>query len=297
MNLKKILPRNVRGKIMDSLAFLPDELYIRLFFFAVTGRFLHLKHPKTFEDKQQWLKLHDQHPEYRELADKYRVREHVDEILGEGYCIPLLGVWESFDDIDFSQLPNQFVLKCNHDSGSTRVIKDRRLLTEKDYQELKRHFNERLKKDFFYAGREYPYKGIPPRILAEKYMTDEIQEKTGIDDYKFYCFNGVPKIVLIVTDRANGCHYDFFDMDFRRLDLKYGTPSAEGRIVKPPFFEDMKKVAAKLSTGIKFVRLDMYAIGGKPYFGEYTFFDGGGFQYLSPEEWEYRLGSWIDLEF
>lgn len=295
MNLKTIVPPKVRYKIMDLLALLPDELYIRLFFFAVTGRSLHLKHPVTFEDKQNWLKLNDQHLEYRELADKLKVREHVKKTIGEGYTFPLLGQWKQFDDIDFDLLPNRFVIKCNHDSGSTRVIKDKESLTDAEFAELKKHFTRRLKSDFFFAGREYPYKGIPPCLIAEKYMTDERQEKTGLDDYKFFCFEGIPKIVLIVTDRATDIHYDFFDMDFKRLDLRYGTPSEEGRITKPPFFEEMKEIAAKLSTGIKFVRLDMFAVGGKPYFGEYTFFDGGGFQYYKPEEWEYRLGSWINL--
>ena len=294
--LKLMLPGKVRWKMMDLLALLPDELYIRLFYFAVTGRILNLKNPVTFEDKQNWLKLNDQHPEYRDLADKLKVRNHIKETIGEGYSFPLLGSWERFEDIDFALLPNQFVIKCNHDSGSTRVIKDKSLLTKKDHQELEKHFVKRLKNDFFFAGREYPYKGIHPCIMAEQYMTDEKQEKTGLDDYKFYCFNGIPKIVLIVTDRATDIHYDFFDMDFNRLDLHYGTPSAEGRITRPAFFDEMKEIAAKLSAGIRFVRLDMFAVGGRPYFGEYTFFDGGGFQYLNPEEWEYRLGSWIDLD-
>lgn len=292
---KKLIPRKSRGHLMRAFAFLPDEFYIKLFYFAVTGRLLNLKHPSTFEDKQNWMKLNDKHPEYRNLADKIKVREHINDTIGEGYSFPLIATWDRFEDINFNLLPNQFVLKCNHDSGSTRVIKNKNALTEKDYVELKQHFNKRLSRDFYYAGREYPYKGIKPRLLAEQYMTDERQEKTGLDDYKFFCFEGIPKIVLIVTDRATDIHYDFFDMDFKRLDLRYGTPSEEGRITKPPFFEEMKEIAAKLSTGIKFVRLDMFAVGGKPYFGEYTFFDGGGFQYLQPEEWEYRLGSWINL--
>lgn len=293
--IKRILPRKARGNLMRAFVFLPDELYIRLFFFAVTGHSLNLRHPVTFEDKQNWLKLNDQHPEYRELTDKLKVREHIKEIIGEGYTFPIIGVWKQFDDIDFDLLPNQFVIKCNHDSGSTRVIKDKSSLTDKDFAELKKHFTRQLKRDFYFAGREYPYKDIKPCLIAEQYMTDERQEKTGLDDYKFFCFNGVPKIVLIVTDRATDIHYDFFDMDFNRLDLRYGTPSADGRITKPIFFNEMKEIAAKLSAGIRFVRLDMFAVGGRPYFGEYTFFDGGGFQYLHPEKWEYRLGSWIEL--
>ena len=296
MNLKMILPRDLRESVMFGLKFLPDELYIRLFFFAVTGKHLHLRHPVTFEDKQQWLKLHNKHPEYRDLVDKYKVREHIKHALGEEYLFPLLGAWQRFDDIDFDRLPNQFVLKCNHDSGSVRVIRDKSKLTEQDYQELRKHFTKRLKQNFFFAGREYPYNGIKPCILAEKYMIDDNHEQVSLNDYKFFCFNGEPRTVLIVTDRAKDCRYDFYDMDFHKMGIIYGRQSEEGRIKKPEFFDEMKEIAAKLSCGKKFVRIDLYEINGKVYFGEYTFFDGGGFQWLQPEKWEYELGSWLKLD-
>ena len=233
--------------------------------------------------------------EYHELVDKYAVRKHIKSVIGEQYSFPLIGHWTRFEDIDFSTLPESFVIKCNHDSGSVRVIKNKSALTKKDIEELKKHFTKRLRRDFYYAGREYPYKGVKPCILIEKYMSDEKQEVSGLNDYKFFCFNGVPKIVLIVTDRATDCRYDFYDMDFNHLDLRYGKGRDDDKIQKPEFFDEMQEVAAKLSKGIPFVRMDLYEVGGQVYFGEYTFFDGGGFQFLKPEKWEYKMGSWINL--
>lgn len=295
INLKRLLSRNMRGKLMYALSWLPDEPYIKLFYFATTGRKLNLKTPVTFEDKQQWLKLHDHNDRYTQLADKYAVREHIKKTIGEGYSFPLLGHWDRFEDIDFSTLPEKYVLKCNHDSGSVRIIKNKSSFTEKEYTKLKKHFNKRLRRNFYFAGREFPYKNINPCIIAEQYMMDDKQELSSLNDYKFYCYNGVPKIVLIVTDRATDCRYDFYDMNFNHLDLRYGKPREDDKIQEPEFFAEMKEVAAKLSAGIPFVRMDLYEINGRVYFGEYTFFDGGGFQWLQPEKWEYEMGSWINL--
>lgn len=293
--LKKIIPRDFRERVMFGLRFLPDEIYVKLFFFAVTGKRLNLKHPKTFEDKQQWLKLYDRHPEYRDLVDKLKVRDHITRELGEEYLFPLLGTWKRFEDIDFESLPNQFVLKCNHDSGSVKVIRDKKSLTAQEVEELHKHFTKHLKRDFFYAGREYPYKNIEPCILAEKYMMDENQKLSSLNDYKFFCFHGVPKIVLVVTDRARDCRYDFYDMDFNHLDIIYGKQRMDNVIQKPDFFDEMRSISTKLSKSIPFVRIDLYEVDGKVYFGEYTFYDGGGFQWYSPDKWEYRLGSWLQV--
>lgn len=295
INLKKIIPEGLRGKLMYGLSFLPDEAYIKLFYFAVTGRKLDLKNPVTFEDKQQWLKLHDRHEEYTMLADKYAVKKLVGEKLGEQYCFPLLGVWDRFEDIDFDALPDEFVLKCNHDSGSTRVIHDKKAITPKEMKEMRKFYKRRLRKNFFYAGREYPYKNIEHKIMAEKYMSDETQDDSGLNDYKFFCFHGVPKFVLIVSNRGKGTCYDFFDMDLNRLTLTYGEHKNENLVIDRDKFNEMAQIAAKMSEGIKFVRLDLFMVNGQVYFGEYTFFDGGGFQWYQPEEWEYTLGEWIDL--
>ena len=295
MNLKKILPRNIRGKLMDFLAFLPDKPYIKLFYFATTGKLPDLKNPVGFGEKQQWMKLYDRNPEYHELVDKLAVRRHVEKVLGEGYCFPLLGQWKSFREIDFSKLPESFVLKCNHDSGSTKVIRNKSALTERNYKELERFYKHRLKLDFYYAGREYPYKGLDRWIIAEQLMIDEAQPDRSIEDYKFFCFNGEPRLMFVATDRDKDLRFDFFDMEFNHLDIQNLHPNADKPIPKPACFEELKTVAAKLSKGMKFARVDLYEINGRIYFGEYTFYHGGGFCLFKPDEWEKRLGDWIQL--
>ena len=291
--IKKLMPRKMARKMMGNLSFLPDSVYLKLFYYAATGKTLNLKNPQLFSEKQQWLKLHEIHPEYRDLVDKLTVNDYVDKQLGKGYCFPILGYWRRFDDINFDELPNRFVLKCNHDSGSTKVIQDKNSLSKKDYDELKSFFDSRVKKDFYYAGREYPYKGIDRYIIAQKYMADS---KGEMNDYKFFCFNGEPKLMFVATDRSTDVKFDFFDMDFNRLDIVNIHPNSGKEIKKPEHFDEMKQISEKLSKGIKFVRIDLYEINGKIYFGEYTFFHGGGFCLFYPLEWEKKLGDWIELD-
>ncbi len=296
IDLRKIFGRNFRGRVMYALSFLPDKLYLGLFYYATTRKWIDFKNPKGFNEKLQWLKVNDRHWEYGKLVDKLAVRDHIKEVLGEEYLFPLLGSWESFDAIDFESLPNQFVLKCNHDSGSTKVIKDKSALTKKDYAELKAFFTKRLRRDFFYAGREYPYKGIKPYIIAEALMSYENDKDRSIEDYKFFCFNGVPKMMLMVTDRETDCRFDFFDMDFKHLDVRRHHPHSDKPIEKPAQFEKMKEIATMLCKDKKMVRIDLYELNGQIYFGEYTFFPGGGFQLFHPEAWERQLGDWLELE-
>lgn len=295
IDLKKFFSPSFRGKIMYLLSFLPDKPYLQLFYFATTGKFINFKNPKGFNEKLQWLKVNDKHSEYTKLVDKLAVREHIKETLGEEYLFPILGCWESFDEIDFDTLPEKFVLKCNHDSGSTKVIKNMSELTEEKLNELRAFFKKRLRRDFFYAGREYPYKKIKPYIIAEQFMVDESAPEKSIEDYKFFCFNGEPKIMFVATDRNVDVKFDFFDMDFNHLDIVNIHPQSGKNLEKPVMFDEMKKIAAKLSKGIKHVRIDLYELNGKIYFGEYTFFHGGGFSLFYPSEWERKLGDWIDI--
>ena len=295
IDLRNIFSRDFRSKMMYALSFLPDKMYLQLFYFATTRKFINFKNPKGFCEKIQWLKVNDRRPEYSQLVDKLAVRDHIAEVLGEEYLFPLLGKWESFQDIDFDSLPEQFVIKCNHDSGSTKVIKNKSLLTDEEINEMKEFYSARLKQDFYYAGREYPYKGIKPYIIAEQLMIDETAPEKSIEDYKFFCFNGEPKVMFIATDRATDCKFDFFDMNFNHLDLVNIHPNADKPIPKPEKFDEMKELAAKLSQGMRHVRIDLYELNGKIYFGEYTFFHGGGFQLCHPEKWERQLGDWIDI--
>lgn len=294
-DLRKIFDRDLRAKIMYSLSFLPDKLYLQLFYFSRTGKFINFKNPKGFNEKLQWLKVNEKKLEYGQLVDKLAVREHITKVLGEEYLFPLLGVWESFDDIDFNLLPEQFVLKCNHDSGSTKVIKDKSALTQADFDGMKEFYSHRLNRDFYYAGREYPYKGIKPYIIAEKLMIDENNPEKSIEDYKFFCFDGKPEIMFVATDRNIDVKFDFFDMDFNRLDIENIHPQSGKEIQKPVMFDEMKKIAEELSQGFKHVRIDLYELNGKIYFGEYTFFHGGGFVLMKPAEWEEKLGDLIKL--
>lgn len=296
IDLRKIIPRDLRNRLMYALCFLPDPLYLKLFYFATTGRMLNLKDPRSYTEKLQWLKLHEKREEYHVLADKLAVRGHIREVLGEGYSFPLLGCWNAFDEIDFEQLPDQFVLKCNHDSGSTKIIRNKGALCAADLKALKRFYDKRMGRDYFYAGREYPYRGIERHILAEQLMEDEAHKGQSVTDYKFHCFNGTPKFLLVVSDRDTDCRNDFYDMEFQHLPITNDHANSNKKIPKPVCFEEMKRIAEMLSQGIKMVRIDLYEINGKIYFGEYTFFPTGGFRRFCPEAWEARIGQWIDVD-
>lgn len=282
--------REFRVKLSNFLGFIPNRPYLRMVYYLKTGRTLDLNNPIGFNEKLNWLKLNDIHSEYTSFVDKYEVRSIVDRILGEGYMFPLLGVWNHYEEIDFSALPNQFVLKCTHDSGSVKIIKDKTLINHKEYKSF---FESRLRVNSFNLGREYPYKNVKPRIIAEKLM----EAKGGINDYKFFCFDGKPTIMFVATERASGdTKFDFYDMDFNHLDIINIHPqSTKGGISKPKCFDDMKDIAAKCSQGMKFVRIDLYEVDGKVYFGEFTFFHGGGFWLFKPDHWEKDLGDLIKI--
>ena len=283
--------RELRLKLINLLRFIPDEPYLKMVYRIKTGKKLNLKHPKTFCDKLNWLKLHDIHPEYTRLVDKVAVREHLKEVLGEDIGIPLLGVWEHYDDIDFDALPDKFVLKCNHDSGSVKVITDKAYM---DHAALRRFYEGRLIQNPYILGREYPYRDVPPRIYAEQFMIPE--GDSDINDYKFFCFDGKPEILFVATERSTDCRFDFFDMDFRHLDIENIHPQSDRPIPCPASFGQMKELATRLSRGMKFVRIDLYEINGRVYFSEYTIYHAGGFWPMAPMEWEYRLGDLIRID-
>ena len=297
MTIKQILKsRKMRDFLMENLGFIPDSLYISLFYFVAIGKWPNLKNPVGYNEKLQWLKLHDKHPEYSKLADKLQVREVIKSVLGEEYLFPMIGHWQRFDDIDFDSLPNEFVLKCNHDSGSAKIIRDKSSLTTEAKAELKAFYDRRLKHDFFNAGREYPYKGIKPCIIAEKLMKDQTGDSGGIKDYKFFCFNGEPVLLLYVTGRQTEKHEDYFDMDYNwHPEITNGWTPSDASPSKPTTFEEMKDICRLLSKGMKQVRMDFYEIDGKIYFGEYTFFSGGGFELFHPDEVERKLGNLIEI--
>lgn len=291
MNYKKIFKnREFRLKLINCLRFIPTKPYLKMVYKIKTGKKLNLKNPVGFNEKLNWLKVNDVHPEYTALVDKVKVREYVKQKIGEDICFPILGAWEKYKDIDFNSLPEKFVLKCNHDSGSVKIIKDKSAI---DHKELAKFFKGRLKMNPSVFGREYPYKKVKPMIMAEQFMVPDGAQ--DIEDYKFFCFNGKPEIMFIATDRSIDCKFDFYDMDFNHLDIENIHPQSGKTIEKPALFEQMKEIAAKLSEGMKFVRIDLYEIEGKIYFGEFTFFHGGGFWLFKPDDWERKLGDMIDI--
>lgn len=276
-----------RGKYDD----LSDEEYLQRKYKAKMGSMLDLKQPKTFNEKLQWLKLHNRKSEYTMMVDKYLVRNYIREKLGEEYLIPLIGAWDSPDDIDFDALPNQFVLKCNHNSGLGMCIcKDKSKL---NIEKVKSELRCGLAQDYYLTGREWPYKDVPRKIICEKYMSDGINPT--IKDYKYFCFNGEPKFMYVSSDSADNPTTDFFDMDFNHLPLRMKDPNSEVLPQKPAKFEEMREVAKILSKDIPFVRVDMYVINNQIYFGELTFFHNSGFVSIHPDEWNQKLGDWIQL--
>lgn len=267
-----------------------DETAVKISYILAMHKRLNLGNPRSFNEKLQWLKLHDKHPEYTQMVDKIEAKKIAAKIIGEEHIIPTLGVWDKFEDIDFDKLPNQFVLKCNHDSGGVVICKDK---TQLDIEAARKKINKCLHRNPFWATREYPYKNVKPRILAEKFMVDE----SGVElkDYKFYCFNGEPVIFFIAAGRNTNLTYDFYDLDFNHLPFHQGRPWAETSLQKPKNLDRMIDFARKLSKGITQVRMDFYDINGDIYFGEYTFFDGSGCIPFEPVEWDYKLGDLLIL--
>lgn len=259
---------NIIGIILLSkFSFLiPDKPYLQLMYWLNMGKKLDLKNPKTFNEKLQWLKLYNHNPAYTVMVDKVKAKEYVAKLIGEEHIIPTLGVWDDPDDIDFDALPNQFVLKCNHNSGTGMCIcRDKSKL---DIEKVKAELRKGLKENYFMRWREWPYKNVPRKILAEKFMVDTEQNKETItkgkleelNDYKIFCFNGEPKVLFVASDRANKVCFDYYDMDLKHLDLKQGGDNYHGEVKLPKHFEEMKELAAKISQGIPHVRTDFYEI-------------------------------------
>lgn len=271
-----------------------DEKYIKKMFKYKFGYELDLQNPKTYNEKLQWLKLYDRKPVYSTMVDKVRAKEYVAKIIGEQYIIPTLGVWDSPEEIDFSALPNQFVLKCNHNSGTGMFIcKDK---TKMDINAVKKNLKKGLRENKYIQWREWPYKDVKRKIIAEKYMEDNTYH--DLRDYKLFCFDGEPKILFVATERQDEnseTKFDFFDENYNHLPFTNGHPNAEIIPPCPSKFDEMKKLAAKLSNGIPQLRVDFYEVNGQIYFGELTFSHWAGFVEFVPFEWDERLGDMIKL--
>lgn len=296
MNIKKYLKQPLKILIkLDNLRFinLTDKQKINIKYRVEFKKKLNLHSPCTFNEKLQWLKLYDRNPEYTKMVDKYEAKRYVADIIGQEFIIPTLGVYDKFDEIDFDKLPEQFVIKCTHDSGGIIICKDKSKL---DIKKAKNKINRSLKTNYYYAGREWPYKNVKPRIIIEKYMEDSVDK--DLKDYKFFCFNGKVKFFKIDFERVLNHKANYYDTDGNLLPF--------GEMVCPPDFnkelkipnnlKKMIELAEKLSKDTKFIRVDFYEIDNKIYFGELTFYPASGFGRFIPDEYDLILGNLLKLE-
>ena len=280
----------------EKFKFIPDHLYLSIMYRFYLGTKLNLKNPKTFNEKLQWLKLFNRKNEYTIMVDKYRVRKYVANKIGSEYLIPLIGVWENVEEINFVTLPNQFVLKCNHNSGTGMCIcKDKSKL---DINHVKRELNKGLRENYYYLGREWPYKNVPRKIIAEQFMVDE--SGSELKDYKVLCFNGEPKLIELHQGRfTNHQSQDYYDLNWNKTSISQGNVAGFGcstiNVAKPKCLEKMIELTKILAKDIPQVRIDWYVINDKLYFGEITFFDGSGFDKFDDPKDDERLGDWIKI--
>lgn len=290
----KLINRIILGlKRRNMLDFLSDKTFVKLEYRARMNKKLNLKNPETFNEKLQWLKLYDHNPEYIKMVDKYEAKKYVGGIIGEEYIIPTYGVYNSFDEIDFDSLPNEFVIKCTHDSGGLAICKDKKTF---DIEAAKEKINKAFNTNYYKKSREWIYKNIKPRIIVEKYMEDK--NSSSMQDYKFFCFDGEPKIMYLSEGLENHATatMSFFDMDFNLTDCKRKDYELfKYKPKKPKTFEQMKEFASILSKGIPNLRVDFYEINGHIYFGELTFITAGGYIPFESEEWDKKIGSYLDL--
>lgn len=291
--------QNNRGEFMASLvkvfAFLySDKEYLSKMFKYRMGYPIDWANPRTYSEKLQWLKIYDHNPLYTQLVDKYEVKNYVKEKIGCEYIAKLIGVWDFPEQIDYDSLPEKFVLKTTHGGGNCGVIicKDKSKL---DKERTKQILESSMKYNLYRDSREWPYKNVKRRIIAEEYLEDAATK--DLRDYKFFCFNGIIKALFVATDRQTRTEpfFNFFDENYNSLDFKQGHPRADVPPVKPSNFEEMKALAKKLSEGFPHVRVDLYEANNRIYFGELTFYHFGGMVKFEPEEWDNKFGSWLDL--
>lgn len=271
------------------LDWMPDSVYIKLTYRAAMHKKLHLNNPKTFNEKLQWLKCYDHDNKYSKYIDKIQAKKIVGDLIGEDHIVPTLGEWKNAREIDYDLLPDQFVLKCNHDQGSVILVTDKNNF---DKESGARFLNLRLRSNWYYGTREYGYKNIPPMIFAEKFLQEDII------DYKFYCFHGEPLFLYcgrgLTIDHS--LKIDFYDLAWKRMPFYRTDYERLGEVEKPVNLNTMADIARLLSKDFKFVRVDLFDVKGQVYFSELTFCPASGFMPFVPEEFDTIVGEWLDLE-
>ena len=277
-------------KLLNTL---PDKLYLQLVYFKHFKRFINFSNPRSYNEKLQWLKINNRKPIFTDMVDKYKVRDYVANKIGKEYLIPLVGgPWFDANDIDVDKLPNQFVIKCNHDSGSAIICRDK---SKFDFEDCKKTLSQHMKNNLFWYGREWPYKNVTPCIIAEQYLELNSQ---NCAEYKMFCFNGEVKIVLVCKGAARVAGErtnDFFDVNFNRIPVTVHNPNSNDVLRKPAAYEELLRIAKELSQGMTHVRVDTYVLNDKVYFGELTFFHNAGFTRFNPEEYDLRWGEYIKI--
>lgn len=296
MNIIRRILIHIKWRL-DQIGFfdsMNDRTYLKFNYYLRVGKVLNLDNPSTFNEKLQWLKINDRNPNYTRMVDKVSAKEYVKERIGEEYIIPNIGVYDDFNSIDFKELPKRFVIKCTHNSGGVVVVNDK---TQINIPELRNNFKRMLKKNFFYNGREWPYKNITPRIIIEENIQDG-NSSIQINDYKIMCFNGKARCAFVCSNRnsRSGLCVNFYDMEWNPMPFERHYPRNPIEIRKPLNFDKMVELSEKLAKDIPFVRVDFYEKQGKLYFGELTFYPGGGVEEFTPDSWDYVLGSWLNLK-
>lgn len=279
---------------LDNLGLirLSDKKYIELTFKEMMGYKLDLNNPQTYNEKLQWLKLHDRKDIYSTMVDKYEAKKYVADTIGEEYIIKTLGVYNKFDEIDFNDLPNQFVIKCTHDSGGLCICKDKKNF---DIEKARKKINKSLRNNYYRMWREWPYKNVKPRIIIEEYLEDH--EYHELRDYKFFTFSGKVELMFVASNRQGKgeTYFDFFDRKYNHLDIINGHNMNPECPKKTKKYEEMIKLAEKIGKNLNHARIDFYDVDGKIYFGEITFFHWGGFVPFEPKKWDKYLGNMIDI--
>lgn len=299
MDLIKNFKRNKTAflaSILRRLSFLfkNDEFYLKLLYLFELHKWPDLKHPKTFNEKIQWLKLYDRKPEYTTMVDKYAVKEYVAKIIGQEHIIPTLGVWNSFDEIDFESLPEQLVLKTTHGGGGMAVVicKDKKNFDKRKARSI---LERSLKSDIYANYREWPYKNVPKRIIAEDFISANTNE--GLRDYKFFCFDGIVRFFKIDYGRFTEHHANYYDVNGNILPFGEAAypPVSSVVIEMPSTLNTMRSLAERLAQGHTFLRVDFYTVNDKVYFGETTFYPASGFGRFTSDDWDERIGDFLNL--
>ena len=270
---------------------IPAKLWLSYRFKRKLGYKMDWKNPKTYSEKLQWLKVYDKNPLYTTLVDKYEVKKYIADTIGEEYVIPTLGVWDRFEDIDFDTLPDQFVLKCTHDSGGLVIVRDK---SKFDKEAARKKFKIAMNRNPYAVTREWPYKNVKRRIIAETYMKDAMADVLPV--YKVFTFGGKPTLIqAIQNDKTDKETIDYYDVEWNLLELKQNFPNSERPLPRPKNLDKMMMLAEKLAVVPTFLRVDFYEINGEIYFSEFTFFSDSGMKKFYPEKWDLELGDLIQL--